>query len=78
MICLLVLGYPQGVGEAIISECHIHKNYLEYFKVWGYLTNVILPKPKMRKHGFKICDYDLLILHVIVHATNFLLLKVMF
>jgi hypothetical protein len=46
--------------------------------VWGYLTNVILPKPKMRKHGFQICDYDLLVLHVIVHAIGFLLLKVMF
>jgi hypothetical protein len=58
MICLLALGYPQGVGEVIILEYHIHKNYLEYFKVWGYLTNIILPEPKIRKRGFKICDYD--------------------
>jgi hypothetical protein len=46
--------------------------------VWGYLTNVILPEPKMRKCDFKICVYDLLVLHVIIHAIDFLLSKVMF
>jgi hypothetical protein len=46
--------------------------------MWGYLTNVILPKPKMRKHDFKICDYDLLALHMTVHVIDLLLSKVMF
>jgi hypothetical protein len=46
--------------------------------VWEYLTNVILAEPEMRKHGFKICDYYLLVLHVIVYAIDFLLSKVMF
>jgi hypothetical protein len=56
-------------------------HYKELFGILqsvGYLTNVILPEPKMRKYDFKICDYDLLVLHVIVHAIDFLLSKVMF
>jgi hypothetical protein len=31
---------------------------LEYLGVWGYLENVMLPKPKMRKLSFKIYDCD--------------------
>jgi hypothetical protein len=32
----------------------------------------------MRKCDFKICDYDLMVLLVIVYAIDFLLSKVMF
>jgi hypothetical protein len=38
---------------------------------------MLLPEPKMRKCDFKNVT-DLLVLHVMVHAIDFLLSKVMF
>jgi hypothetical protein len=40
-------------GEAIILVCHIYWHCFEYLEVWGYLANVMLPEPKMKKLSFK-------------------------
>jgi hypothetical protein len=73
------LGYLPKCGGAIILDCHIYMHYFEYLEVWGYLTNVMLPEPKMRKLSFKKhMIVILLVLHVIVHAIDSLLSRVIF
>jgi hypothetical protein len=49
--------------------------------VWGYLANIILPESKNMKLGFKTYEpmiVILLVLHIIVHAINSLLSRVVF
>jgi hypothetical protein len=47
------LGYLPKCGGSHYFVCHIYMHCFEYLEVWGYLANVILHEPKMRKLSFK-------------------------
>ena len=63
------------MGGSIILVCHIYKHCFEYLEVWEYLANVILSKPKRRKHGFITYDCDFIGFACNISCYRFFIIK---